>query len=311
VIGVSRVRLRIRSPCTAPERPTMETVNPLPPHPQPSQTQNTTTPTHPPTRTPPTQVEARKTLYNGDGIGEGTELVIGQYLVEVGAPRKPGAGLGGVDTPLLPLGDGGGGGGSFASRFMTKGMLHPKSGGGLQRGGAGLGQAAGGEAAAAATTPSLIPRVVKDGELLLYDPALAQQQPQQHKQQAQQHKPGTRLGSRAVVLDAFLGRALRPHQREGVAFLWRCLTGRGPSRALGRGCILADDMVGAHPPRFVFVASLLFSSRLLLLCTLRCLGADIDWSNKRVTPHRSHPPTTPPHQQTHRRAWARRCKRSP
>jgi DNA repair and recombination RAD54-like protein len=39
-----------------------------------------------------------------------------------------------------------------------------------------------------------------------------------------------------------LTRWLRPHQREGVQFLFECVTGQ---RLEGRhGCILADDMVG-------------------------------------------------------------------
>lgn len=215
---------------------------PLTPHPHPNNN---------------TQVEGRKALYNGESVGEGTELIIGAYMVTVGAPRKPGAGLGGVDTLAasaepFPLGDGagGGGGGSFASRFMTKGMLKPKAKGnglGAVAGGAGGVGGAGGAGAAASSggagaAAALAPRVVKEGELLLDDPALEQQHPPQQPRVA--GPSGMRLGTRAVVVDATLGRALRPHQREGVAFLWRCLTGRGPSRSIGRGAILADDMVG-------------------------------------------------------------------
>ncbi|KAM9762081.1 LOW QUALITY PROTEIN: DNA repair and recombination protein RAD54-like [Menidia menidia] len=43
-----------------------------------------------------------------------------------------------------------------------------------------------------------------------------------------------------VVVDPILGKVLRPHQREGVRFLWECVTGRRLPGA--HGCILADDM---------------------------------------------------------------------
>ncbi|XP_069835455.1 DNA repair and recombination protein RAD54-like isoform X2 [Dendropsophus ebraccatus] len=43
-----------------------------------------------------------------------------------------------------------------------------------------------------------------------------------------------------VVVDPVLGAILRPHQREGVKFLWECVTGR---RIPGsHGCIMADEM---------------------------------------------------------------------
>ncbi|XP_032428421.1 DNA repair and recombination protein RAD54-like isoform X1 [Xiphophorus hellerii] len=43
-----------------------------------------------------------------------------------------------------------------------------------------------------------------------------------------------------VVVDPVLGKVLRPHQREGVKFLWDCVTGR---RIPGSyGCIMADEM---------------------------------------------------------------------
>ncbi|WIA32931.1 hypothetical protein OEZ86_006099 [Tetradesmus obliquus] len=47
-------------------------------------------------------------------------------------------------------------------------------------------------------------------------------------------------GEHAVVVDAMLTRWLRPHQREGVQFMFECVTGL--RLAEGRGCILADDM---------------------------------------------------------------------
>ncbi|KAK2908393.1 DNA repair and recombination protein RAD54-like [Channa argus] len=43
-----------------------------------------------------------------------------------------------------------------------------------------------------------------------------------------------------VVVDPVVGKVLRPHQREGVKFLWECVTGR---RIPGSyGCIMADEM---------------------------------------------------------------------
>ncbi|KIW84842.1 hypothetical protein Z517_00230 [Fonsecaea pedrosoi CBS 271.37] len=43
-----------------------------------------------------------------------------------------------------------------------------------------------------------------------------------------------------VVLDPLIGKKLRPHQQEGVKFLYECVMGlRNPD---GQGCILADDM---------------------------------------------------------------------
>uniref|UniRef100_A0A3Q3SYP8 DNA repair and recombination protein RAD54-like n=1 Tax=Mastacembelus armatus TaxID=205130 RepID=A0A3Q3SYP8_9TELE len=43
-----------------------------------------------------------------------------------------------------------------------------------------------------------------------------------------------------VVVDPVLGKVLRPHQREGVKFLWECVTGRRISGS--HGCIMADEM---------------------------------------------------------------------
>ena len=43
-----------------------------------------------------------------------------------------------------------------------------------------------------------------------------------------------------VVLDPSLTQVLRPHQKEGLAFLFHCVCGLGGVR--GNGCILADEM---------------------------------------------------------------------
>lgn len=44
----------------------------------------------------------------------------------------------------------------------------------------------------------------------------------------------------AVVVDPVLCRFLRPHQREGVQFMYRCVM--GGNNQLGTGCILADEV---------------------------------------------------------------------
>jgi SNF2 family DNA or RNA helicase len=47
----------------------------------------------------------------------------------------------------------------------------------------------------------------------------------------------------AVVVDPFLSQHMRPHQRDGVRFMWECVQGcRGPEQGDARGCILADAM---------------------------------------------------------------------
>jgi DNA repair and recombination RAD54-like protein len=47
----------------------------------------------------------------------------------------------------------------------------------------------------------------------------------------------------AVVVDPVLTQHLRPHQRQGVRFLWECVEGRREGMPPGlRGCILADEM---------------------------------------------------------------------
>ncbi|XP_028667308.2 DNA repair and recombination protein RAD54-like [Erpetoichthys calabaricus] len=43
-----------------------------------------------------------------------------------------------------------------------------------------------------------------------------------------------------VVVDPVLCKVLRPHQREGVKFLWECVTGRRIPQSYG--CIMADEM---------------------------------------------------------------------
>lgn len=47
-------------------------------------------------------------------------------------------------------------------------------------------------------------------------------------------------GGPPVAVDRMLTRWLRPHQREGVAFMFQCVAGL--RKFDGHGCILADDM---------------------------------------------------------------------
>ncbi|NWW54510.1 RAD54 protein, partial [Pedionomus torquatus] len=72
----------------------------------------------------------------------------------------------------------------------------------------------------------------EEGALVLYEPPLlsAHDQLKIDKEKAPVH----------VVVDPVLSRVLRPHQREGVKFLWDCVTSR---RIPGsHGCIMADEM---------------------------------------------------------------------
>ena len=53
----------------------------------------------------------------------------------------------------------------------------------------------------------------------------------------------------AVVMDPFIARKLRPHQREGVRWMYRVLhgfeakqEGASPGQGGHSGCLLADDM---------------------------------------------------------------------
>ncbi|XP_022100237.1 DNA repair and recombination protein RAD54-like [Acanthaster planci] len=72
----------------------------------------------------------------------------------------------------------------------------------------------------------------EEGALVLYapEPLSAQEQLTLDRDKMEVH----------VVVDPLLSKVLRPHQREGVKFLWDCVTGR---RIAGSyGCIMADEM---------------------------------------------------------------------
>ncbi|XP_077306885.1 LOW QUALITY PROTEIN: DNA repair and recombination protein RAD54-like [Lithobates pipiens] len=72
----------------------------------------------------------------------------------------------------------------------------------------------------------------EDGALVLYEPPVlsAHDQLKVDKEKVPVH----------VVVDPVLGKILRPHQREGVKFLWDCVTGR--SIPGSHGAIMADEM---------------------------------------------------------------------
>ncbi|XP_058536737.1 DNA repair and recombination protein RAD54-like isoform X2 [Ochotona princeps] len=73
---------------------------------------------------------------------------------------------------------------------------------------------------------------LEEGALVLYEPPMlsAHEQLKLDKEKLPVH----------VVVDPILSKVLRPHQREGVKFLWECVTSR---RIPGsHGCIMADEM---------------------------------------------------------------------
>ncbi|XP_010870626.1 DNA repair and recombination protein RAD54-like [Esox lucius] len=72
----------------------------------------------------------------------------------------------------------------------------------------------------------------EDGALVLYEPPVlsAHELIKAEKEKLPVH----------VVVDPVLGKVLRPHQREGVKFLWDCVTGRRIGNSYG--CIMADEM---------------------------------------------------------------------
>ncbi|XP_038067942.1 DNA repair and recombination protein RAD54-like [Patiria miniata] len=72
----------------------------------------------------------------------------------------------------------------------------------------------------------------EEGALVLYAPeqVSAQEQLTIDREKMEVH----------VVVDPLLSKVLRPHQREGVKFLWDCVTGRRIDDSFG--CIMADEM---------------------------------------------------------------------
>lgn len=82
---------------------------------------------------------------------------------------------------------------------------------------------------------TVLPQASKEKPIPRHDPkaagALVFRRPQRVP-------PGRQLVD--VVLDPVIGKLLRPHQREGVKFLYECVMGLRDFN--GQGCILADDM---------------------------------------------------------------------
>ena len=63
------------------------------------------------------------------------------------------------------------------------------------------------------------------------------------KQDRDRYCSAKSLDSRCVIVEPFLAKYMREHQRQGVQFLFDCVSGGHPE---GLGCILADDMVTAQ-----------------------------------------------------------------
>jgi len=94
--------------------------------------------------------------------------------------------------------------------------------------------------AAAAPQPRTLKRIAKTSALSSRPTHTPQPRNDEAAPGALVLEPGDPAsGTVAVVLDQFLQKHLRAHQREGVKFMYECCTGmKGP----GMGCILADEM---------------------------------------------------------------------
>ena len=82
----------------------------------------------------------------------------------------------------------------------------------------------------------------------------------------------------AVVVDPFIAGKLRPHQREGVRWMYRVLHGLEPDAGAHTGCLLADDMgLGKSLQSIALVWTMLkqgprgvpTAKRVLVVCTLK------------------------------------------
>ena len=65
------------------------------------------------------------------------------------------------------------------------------------------------------------------------------------RRKVQQYCEAKGVDSKSIVVEPFLSKYMREHQRQGVQFMFDCVTGIRP--ADGFGCILADDMVLIQP----------------------------------------------------------------
>jgi len=200
------------------------------------------------------------------GLDGGAVLELGTFVAEVDRPIAPGNFLSGAcfvgaaAAVLLPGGAAGGAGAGGAGACVS--LPGRAGGGGFKRpGGMGGGgsAAAGGGAGAGAGVAGATPLAPLAALPALHDPAAPDalvlnqfeldawaarargaaggaRKPlgsahQNQQQQQQQRRPPT-----PVVLDPYLARRLRPHQREGVRFLYEATMGlRGPPDAAGGG----------------------------------------------------------------------------
>ena len=86
----------------------------------------------------------------------------------------------------------------------------------------------------------------------------------------------------AVVVDPYIAGKLRPHQREGVRWMYRVLHGLEPDAGPHTGCLLADDMgLGKSLQSIALVWTMLkqgprgvpTAKRVLLVCPASLVGA--------------------------------------
>lgn len=66
------------------------------------------------------------------------------------------------------------------------------------------------------------------------------------------YRPSLAAGEVAVVLEPRLASKMRPHQLEGVKFMYECVNGLRDLPNGGMGCILADEMVRSQSVRSGF-----------------------------------------------------------
>ena len=64
----------------------------------------------------------------------------------------------------------------------------------------------------------------------------------QNLREVEQYRKQKKLAPGCVVVEPFLCRCLREHQRQGVQFMFECVSGLRSELFQGHGCILADDM---------------------------------------------------------------------
>ncbi|GAA5829673.1 hypothetical protein JCM3766R1_001259 [Sporobolomyces carnicolor] len=89
-------------------------------------------------------------------------------------------------------------------------------------------------------------RLERDAEVAKHETAVEKERKKFHKSLAEilgiadKDERKRKLKKVAVVIDPLLGRKLRPHQVEGVKFLYKCTTGMTDENAFG--CIMADEM---------------------------------------------------------------------